>query len=142
MTPRAGVVVVRAVGEIDLLTAIAWRRTLRASASIAGSPNPPVPLTASSSGPPGTAGRGPRRVVCDLSAVTFLGATGLGVLVDLTAHAATCGVELCLVTEDRGPVWRLLCLSGLDRCIVIHPHLDQAVSSPISGESALSRAAS
>lgn len=132
--PREGVVVVRAIGEIDLVTAPAWRRTLGAAMRIAGSPAPPGPIGASGVIPAGPARQQPRQLVCDLTPVTFLGARGLGVLVDLAAQAAEHGVELYLVVDDRGLLGRLLQISGLDRRVPVCRRLEQAVtSSPPTG---------
>jgi anti-anti-sigma regulatory factor len=129
-TPRSGVVVIRAVGEIDLLTAPAWRRTLAAATWIAGSPTPPGPATTAHETPAG--GRA-RRLVCDLSAVTFFAATGLNALVDLVAQADERGVELCVVADGYGSAGRLLALIGLDRRIERHRRLDDAVSPAPAG---------
>jgi anti-anti-sigma factor len=122
--PRERVVVIRAIGEIDLVTAPAWRRTLGAAVWIAGSAAPPGPAAA-----PATAPRhAPSRLVCDLSAVTFLGARGLDVLVDLTARAAEQGVELVLVIDERGLTSRLLQIAGLAGRIPVCHRLEQAVA--------------
>lgn len=129
--PRAGVVVVRAIGEIDLLTAPAWRRMLSAAVFIAASPAPPgsgVPAEAA----PVAAGRCTPRLVCDLTAVTFFGVSGLNVLVGLVVLAAEHGVELSVVTDDRGLVGRLLRVSGLDRRVAVRKRLEDAVASSLS----------
>jgi anti-sigma B factor antagonist len=122
--PRAGVVVIRAIGEIDLVTAPAWRRTLGAAVWIAGSAAPAGPAAAPTTPPRGT----PGRLVCDLSAVTFLGARGLDVLVDLAAQAAEHGVELVLVIDERGLTSRLLQIAGLAGRIPVCHRLEQAVA--------------
>jgi anti-anti-sigma factor len=126
------VVVVRAVGEIDLLTAPAWRRTLGAAARGVGSPNsaPPVARSGSISVGPDR-GRTPR-LVCDLSAASFFGATGLGVLVEVAPHATELGVELVVVADDHGSVDRLLRMSGLDRVVEVRRRLEDAVVSASS----------
>jgi anti-sigma B factor antagonist len=124
--PRAGVVVVRAIGEIDILTAPAWRRTLDAAARFAASPAPPGP--ASGAPPVGVAGGHTPRLVCDLSATTFLGATGLAVLVDLAAQTTSAGVDLRVAAGSR-PVRRLLGLTGLDHHLATETSLDDAVMS-------------
>jgi anti-anti-sigma factor len=116
------VIVVRAIGEIDLLTAPAWRRTLDAAVRIATSP-----------AAVGRAVRPAPRLVCDLSATTFLGATGIGVLVDLAERTAASGVELRVVVSSR-PVRRLLGLTGLDQTVAIESGLEHAVMpAPSSG---------
>ena len=127
--PRPGVVVVRAIGEIDLLTAPCWRRMLSAATRVA---------TASSSEAPehrvdipdigGRPEPRPRpRLVCDLSPVTFLGASGLAVLVDLAEYARCCGDTDLRVVVAGGHVLRVLRLTGLDRRLTIEARLDQAV---------------
>lgn len=122
--PRDRVVVVRAIGEIDLVTAPAWRRTLGAAVWIVGSPAPPGPAAAPAAPPR----RAPNRLVCDLSAVTFLGARGLAVLVDLTDRAAEHGVELVLVVDERALTSRLLEIVGLAGRVPVCHRLEQAVA--------------
>jgi anti-anti-sigma factor len=120
---------VRAVGEIDLLTAPAWRRTLGAAAWIVGSRTPPEPVVApqcTTYGPEG--GRTPR-LVCDLSAATFFGATALDVLVEVAALATEHGVELLVVADEHGLAGRLLRISGLHRRVEVRRRLDEAVIS-------------
>lgn len=126
--PRTGVVVVGAVGEIDLLTAPGWRRMLTAAAGMAGSapPEPTEPRTDTSTG---LAHRGPApRLVCDLSPVTFLGASGLTVLVELAAYSTQIGVDLRVVAGNQ-PVRRLLERTALDRHLMVDTRLDRAVVS-------------
>ncbi len=128
--PRAGVIVVRAIGEIDRLTATAWRRTLGAAVWIAASPGPAGSPSAIPDGAPDQRGA---RLVCDLSATTFLGAAGLGVLVELARQATSAGVDLRVVASSR-PVCRLLGLTRLDRHLAIETSLEHAVTSvPLSG---------
>jgi anti-anti-sigma regulatory factor len=126
--PRAGVVVVRAVGEIDLLTAPAWRRTLVAAVWIVGAPNPPGRVVAHGGAPAGSEGGATPRLVCDLSAAAFFGATGLGVLVEVAAEATEHGVDLVVVADDHGTVDRVLQISGLDRGLEVRRRLDHAVT--------------
>ena len=114
-SPRPRVIVVRAIGEIDLLTAPAWRRTLDAAVRIAASP-----------ARVGDADRPTPRLVCDLSATTFLGATGIGVLIDLAEQAVAAGVELRVVAGTRA-VRRLLGLTGLDQRLAVETGLEHAV---------------
>ncbi len=123
--PRVGVVVVRAVGEIDILTAPAWRRTLGAATWIAASTAPPD--RAPGVAPDGSGGPGPR-LVCDLSATTFLGATGLAVLVELATQTGSAGVDLRVVTGSRA-VRRLLGMTGLDHHLATETSLGHAVTS-------------
>ncbi len=101
--PRPGTVLVTVSGEIDMVTAPCLRRLLlEASRSLASgegtAPRPPVP----------------RRVVCDLSGVAFLGAAGLGALVAVAAATRAHGTELRIVTGTR-IARRVLALAGLDR---------------------------
>ena len=108
-SPRAGVVVARAIGEIDLLTAPGWRWVLAAAVRMLGS---------------GSA-RG-SRLVCDLSPVTFLGASGLDVLVDLAEQCGQAGVDLRVVAGNRR-VSRVLRLSTLDRHLAVDDRIERAV---------------
>lgn len=120
--PAADVGVVRAVGEIDLLTAPSWARALDAAClRLARHDDDPR----RGDDPHRPAGRG--RLVCDLTAVEFFGASGLSVLVGVGALAADTGVGLRLVTDDRG-VLRLLQLVGLDRTVCIEAHLHAAIT--------------
>ena len=77
----------------------------------------------------GSEGGGTPRLVCDLSAATFFGATGLAVLVEVGAQASEHGVELVVVADDQGLVDRLLRISGLDRRVEVRRRLDHAVMS-------------
>ncbi len=67
------------------------------------------------------------RLVLDLSEVTFMDSTGLGLLVG--AHKATTarGGGLRVVC-DNPRLLRLLAVTGLSRSMVVHPTLDEAVS--------------
>lgn len=123
-TPRSGVVIVRAIGEIDLLTAPAWRRRLVTASRIARSPIP----SGTAGTAAGSADHRARRLVCDLSSVTFLGAAGLTVLLELTTPTGEHDLELVLVAPGRSPVRRLLELSGLDRRLTLHQDLSPALS--------------
>jgi anti-anti-sigma regulatory factor len=119
--PRPGVAVVRAVGEIDLITAPGWARALRqACDQLAATTPDPAP------------GRGPAagarsRLVCDLSGVEFLGVSGLAVLDRTGEHAGACGVELRLLAATRR-VRRILELTGLDRAWPVDARLTDAVT--------------
>jgi anti-anti-sigma factor len=124
--PRAGLVIVRAIGEIDLLTAPAWRRTLNAAVRIAASTSPTGPFRPTAAV---AAGRRTPRLVCDLTPATFFGTTGVSVLVDLAALAAEYGVELCVVAARHGRVDQLLHISGLDRRVAVHSQVEHAVAS-------------
>jgi anti-anti-sigma factor len=126
--PRAGVVVLRAIGEIDLVTAPAWRRTLGAAVRIVESAVPPGPAAESAEDIAAVPRRTPNRLVCDLSAVTFMGARGLDVLAELMAQTAEHGVELVLVVDPRGLVRRLLSIADLDGRVPVCHQLEQAVA--------------
>jgi anti-sigma B factor antagonist len=110
--PRPSVLVVRAIGEIDLLTAPAWRRVLAAATRSLAS-------TRLDDAAP--------ELVCDLSPVSFLGASGLDVLVVLAEEAARRRVRLRVVAPGRR-VRRPLELTGLDRHLAIETRLDEAVA--------------
>lgn len=111
-SPRDAVMVVRAIGEVDLLTAPAWRRVLTAAARVLA---------------PGPASR----LVCDLSSVSFLGASAIGVLVEL-AEAHCSGTDLVLACPP-GQAQRLLALTGLDRRFPVADRLDEAVDGAFDG---------
>lgn len=118
-TPAPGVVVVRAIGEIDLLTAPGWRRVLVGAIRIASPASEAVaPL-------PGSGTRS--LLVCDLSPVTFLGASGLDVLVELDELGTRHGIDLRVVAASRH-VRRVLQLTGLDRRFRVEPRLERAVA--------------
>jgi len=102
--------VVRFFGELDILTAPRCTTVLRGLADL---------LAAET-------GVARRVLVCDLGGVTFLGASGLGALVDADDAARALGVELVLVAPHR-PVRRPLELCGLDRRLQLHARLVDAV---------------
>ncbi|NMO93236.1 anti-sigma factor antagonist [Actinomycetospora sp. TBRC 11914] len=112
--PGPATVVVRAIGEIDLLTAPAWRRALHAAADDLEST-------------PVTPGRVPE-LVCDLSPVSFLGASGLDVLVEIAEEVQHRSVGLRVVAPGRR-VRRPLEITGLDRHLRVEPRLDQVLTS-------------
>ena len=113
---------VRAVGEIDLLTAPSWSRAL-GGACLRLARHDEDPRRGDD--PQRRAGRG--RLVCDLTAVEFFGATGLAVLVGISALANDTGVGLRLVSDNRS-VLRLLRIGGLDRTLGIEAHLHAAIT--------------
>lgn len=120
--PRTDVVVVRAVGEIDLLTAPRWARALEAALRL------PVDIETGPAVDRGVDGRARRRLVCDLTGVTFLGASGLAVLVETADRAASLGVCPVVVADTR-PVLRVLALTGLDRHLPVDARVVDAVTS-------------
>ncbi len=75
--------------------------------------------------------------VVDLSGVTFLDSTGLGVLVDARKRAAARGGILALVI-DSGTLLRTFRISSLARLFAIHQTLEAAVSAAGDGRFATS----
>lgn len=108
-SPRPGVVVVRAVGEIDLLTADVWQRALEAACRAAATAGPSALL------------------VVDMTAVRFLSASGLGALAELHARSAAASVTLRVVA-DGVRVRRPVELLGLARVFSLHRHLTAALA--------------
>ncbi|SFI97800.1 anti-anti-sigma factor [Amycolatopsis sacchari] len=102
-TPRPGVVVVEANGEIDAATAPQLTTALE-------------PVWASA----------PGRVVLDLSRVTFLGTAGLGALLRAADHADTAEVVLRLVGGTRC-VDRAVEVAGLGARLPVSPDLGHAL---------------
>lgn len=93
--PAPQVAVVQAVGDIDLGTAPRWARVLTETcAQLAEQARP--------------------QLACDLTGVTFLGASGLAVLAELADQTERAGIDLVLVVDTR-PVRRALELTALDR---------------------------
>jgi anti-anti-sigma regulatory factor len=121
--PAAGVAVVRAVGEIDLLTAQLWGQTLddtcRRPARHDDDPR--------RSGVDTRRGSGRTRLVCDLTGVEFFGASGLTVLMETVVRTAAAGVALRLVADSR-PVLHFLRIAGMDRSLCIDAHLLTAIT--------------
>lgn len=69
----------------------------------------------------------PRQVVLDLSDVDFVDSSGLGTIVRAHKHLRKAGGTLSLVvTSDT--VLRVFQMSGLDRVLVVHPSLDDALA--------------
>jgi anti-sigma B factor antagonist len=96
--PRPGLALVRVIGEVDVLTGPRLRDVLgRSLADVADA----------------VFGEDAPSVVCDLEGVTFLGATGLDVLVDTQQRATARGVALVLVAHHRS-VLRPFRLTALD----------------------------
>jgi anti-anti-sigma factor len=103
-SPRAGVAVVSADGEIDL----ANREQLAAQLSLP-TDDPAV-----------------RLLVCDLSATTFLACSGLSVLLDAKARLAARGAKLRVVSADSA-VLRMLDATGQLAVLDVAPELAAAV---------------
>ena len=59
-------------------------------------------------------------VVCDMYAVTFLGTTRLGVLVEVAAQSTEQNVELLVVVDDECQTGRSLRRSVLDRSVAMY----------------------
>lgn len=70
---------------------------------------------------------GVQKVVVDLSAVTFVDSTALGVLIGGVRRLHGAGGAMALVVTSR-PVERVLSITGLDRVFSIHATLDEALS--------------
>lgn len=115
--PRHGLVLVRVIGEIDMLTAGHLGEVLDgALATVADDRD---------AGGDGTGPRPTPTVVCDLADVTFLGASGLDAFVAAHRNALVRDVRLVLVAEHRTVV-RPIRLTALDRRLTLmasHPDL-------------------
>lgn len=71
-------------------------------------------------------GEGTSRVVVDLTGVTFMDSSGLGVLVGSLKRSRERGGELALVCTE-GSVLKVLTITGLDRVFPIHTSVADAV---------------
>lgn len=65
-------------------------------------------------------------LVVDLTGVTFIDSTGLGVLVGRLKHTRLLGGSLRLVGSDER-VLKVFSITGLDKVFQIHPTLDGAL---------------
>jgi anti-sigma B factor antagonist len=70
---------------------------------------------------------GATRLVVDLSGVTFIDSTALGVLIGGVRRLHDAGGEMALVVTTR-PVERVLSITGLERVFVIHATRDAALA--------------
>ena len=113
--PQETTVVVRALGELDLLSAPRCARIL-AGAVRTVAPGSPASGTDRVRG----------RVVCDVDGVDFVAASGLGMLVEASDDAVAHDVDLVVVASNR-PVLRPLSVTGLDRHLTLVARLDDAV---------------
>jgi anti-sigma B factor antagonist len=104
-TPATGQVVVEVGGEVDMLTSPQLRSAVLEQFGTDG-----VEL-----------------VVLVLDGVTFLGTSGLAVLIEVREAAHTAGVELRLVCTARR-VLRPLTIAGLVPLFDVHETLDQALA--------------
>ncbi|MHC1562217.1 STAS domain-containing protein [Actinomycetospora sp. C-140] len=117
--PRRGLVLVRVLGEIDMLTAPRLRDVLHGAVQTAADDR--------DIGADATADDEHPSVVCDLDGVTFLGASGLDVIASTQRSSAARRVQLVLVASHRTVV-RPLRLTALDRRVTLtdtHPALDR-----------------
>ncbi|GAA0898464.1 STAS domain-containing protein [Pseudonocardia zijingensis] len=103
--PAAGQVVITVGGEVDMLTS----PQLRLAVLDQFEPDAGVEL-----------------VVLDLDGVTFLGTSGLAVLIEVREAAHNAGVELRLACTARR-VLRPLTIAGLVPLFDIHDSVDQAL---------------
>lgn len=70
---------------------------------------------------------GVTRLVVDLSAVTFIDSTALGVLIGGVRRVHGAGGAMTVVVATR-PVERVLSITGLDRVFSLHATRDEAVA--------------
>jgi anti-sigma B factor antagonist len=103
---RDGAVVVQLAGELDLYNAHAVRDELLAAAA-----------------------RSPDRLVVDLSRVTFIDSTGLGVLIE--ARTQLPNRRAFLLAAPGLETRRALEISGLDRHFAVHDTLDAALAAQL-----------
>jgi anti-sigma B factor antagonist len=104
--PAAGQVVIEVNGEVDMLTS----PQLRSAVLDQFEPDAGVEL-----------------VVLDLDGVTFLGTSGLAVLIEVREAAHTAGVELRLACTARR-VLRPLTIAGLIPLFDIHDSVERALA--------------
>ena len=103
-TPAPGQVVIQVGGEVDMLTSPQLRRVVL-----------------------DRLGEDPELVVLALDGVTFLGTSGLAVLIEVREAAHTAGVELRLACTQRR-VLRPLAIAGLISLFDIHDTLELALA--------------
>jgi anti-sigma B factor antagonist len=101
-----GRIVVRLVGELDLYNAHVVRETLL-----------------------GCCGESPERLVVDLSGVTFVDSTALGVLIE--ARTRLPNRRGFLLAAPALETRRALEISGLDRHFAVHESLDDALTASL-----------
>jgi anti-sigma B factor antagonist len=104
--PATGQVVIQVAGEVDMLTS----PQLRSAVLDQFEPEAAVEL-----------------VVLDLDGVTFLGTSGLAVLIEVREAAHTAGVELRLACTARR-VLRPLTIAGLIPLFDIHDTVERALA--------------
>lgn len=103
-TPAPGQVVIQVGGEVDMLTSPQLRRVVL-----------------------DRLGESPELVVLALDGVSFLGTSGLAVLIEVREAAHTAGVELRLACTQRR-VLRPLAIAGLISLFDIHDTLELALA--------------
>jgi anti-sigma B factor antagonist len=69
---------------------------------------------------------GVEKLVIDMSAVTFIDSTALGVLIGGVRRVHGTGGAMALVVASR-PVERVLTITGLDRVFTIHATREEAI---------------
>ncbi|TQM83234.1 anti-anti-sigma factor [Saccharothrix saharensis] len=69
----------------------------------------------------------PEQVVIDLTGVTFMGSSGLALLIEAAAHADRCGVRFVLAAGHR-EVLRPIQVTNLDEVFDLYPDVAQAVA--------------
>lgn len=111
--PRRGLVLVRVIGEVDLLTAPRLGDVVQ-DAIVA------VAAERDRGGDP-THDDPPPLVVCDLTGVTFFGASGLDVVASAQRTADEHDVRLVVVADHR-TVLRPFRLAALDRQVLLTTH--------------------
>jgi anti-sigma B factor antagonist len=102
--PRDGVGLVELTGEVDLYTAPRFKQDLV-----------------------GVIEAGARAVVVDLSGVTFIDSTALGVVISGVKRMAEVDGQLVVVASSR-PVVRILDITGLDKVLTIVADRDAALA--------------
>lgn len=98
-------VIVTAVGEIDLATAPELDVAIRAALAVPG----------------------PGPVVLDLTAVTFLASSGLGVLVDARNAATARREPLRVVVDHNRPVLNPIHIIGIDAVLALYDTVTDAL---------------
>jgi anti-sigma B factor antagonist len=101
--PRDGLAVVVLSGEVDIYTAPQFKECLLALID-----------------------EGADRLIVDLTAVSFIDSTALGVLIGGVRRVNGAGGSMALVVASR-PVQRVLSITGLDRVFSIHATREEAV---------------
>jgi len=120
--PRPGLVLVRVLGEVDMLTARHLATALQTGlAPVAGDRDASSRALADDPS-----------VVCDLEGVTFFGASGLDAVASAHEAALARGVRLVVVAGCR-TVCRPFRLTALDRRVTLtatHPAVGRASAAP------------